>query len=523
MLIQRALKNGGFSIAAQLVNLALGVLFAGMTIRYLGPAQAGFFLIATSILGWTQIAGAGSFKAPAVQKMALYFAQNSFEKSRIVSSTVISANLIIAIPFILATIFSFPVIFSWSKLDPVLENSAFLVVIFGSIGFFSDQWSSSLRGVYEALQRFDIATYTSIIFSLLGNILRLIILISIPTMSALAIANLLISLIWLLADIYFTRRLLRGGYLPGWNWKALKPLLNFGFWSWIGNTSNVIYFNITGLILTKYLGSAYLPYIALPQNIIGKVHQFFISTSYFLFPTLAAQGESVTRDISRIDDRLRWFVAIGSIYIYTAIYLMGPYLLTILVDQPFAEKATIALGFYCLYGIFTAQMIVNVFTTMAIGKAQANSVVDIIISIVTIALTFVFIPIWGYIGVCAAQMAKLPGVVWHLFWSRKLLKLPLGLSASLSPYLTSTIAAVAWFFLSKFAINQNEPNLIQYSFTFVLGSVVYFGIVYLLENRFLSNYSRINSLLLVIKQLKVVLINSIFVQKYIIPNSKQTK
>lgn len=513
MLLQRAVKNSGFSIAAQIVTLILGLLFAGMTIRYLGPAQAGFFLVASSILGWNQMAGAGSFKAPAVQKLAQYFTNQSFHQSRILSSTIISANLVIAIPFVIATIFAFPILFSWSKLDTTYENSAYLVVLLGSIGFFIDQWASSIRGVYEAHQRFDIAAYTSSFFGLFGNLARLFSLIYFSNMSSLAITNLIISAAWLLTDFYFVRKLLGGGFMPGWNWKELKPLLNFGFWSWIGNTSNVIYFNITGLILTKHLGSAYLPYIALPQNIVGKVHQFFLSTSYFLFPTLAAQGEQVHEDIARLDDRLRWFMAVMSFYVYTAIYLLGPFLLKILVNKDFSDQANIALGFYCLWGIFTSQMIVNVFTTMSVGKAQANAVVDIIVSCLTIVLTFIFIPKWGFVGVCVAQMVKLPAVIWHLLWSRKLLRLPLRIKETFSPYFSPAIASLAWVGISTIFLSNNNPTFVQYLLVFSIGSALFALLIFCLEKLSFNKFSRINSLIVVYKYIKSIYHNSKFVQR----------
>ena len=69
-MLKLAIKNSSYNTFGQLIVAILGLFFAGMTIRYLGPGRAGFFILASSILGWVQLAGGGAFHAPAVQKLA---------------------------------------------------------------------------------------------------------------------------------------------------------------------------------------------------------------------------------------------------------------------------------------------------------------------------------------------------------------------------------------------------------------------------------------------------------------------
>lgn len=512
MLLNKFLKNSGYGIISQIAVLLLGVIFAGMTIRYLGPARAGFFLVASSILGWTQLAGAGSFKAPAVQKLALNHAAGDLTGSKQLLSTIISVNLLIALPFAIATILAFPVLFSWSQLENVYKEDAFSVVLFGSLAFLFDNWASGIRAVYEAHQRFKILTLTSVSFGLFGNIARLYILISFRSMASLAVVNLVISFVWLCTDVYIVYRILGGGVFPGWNWNSLKPLLGFGFWSWLGGASNVLYFNITSLILTKYMGSAYLPYVALPQRIVMQIHGFFISFTYSIFPTLAGQGITLNTDIERVEDRLRWVTATISLYAYTALCLSGPLLLTILVNKSFAEHAQIPLLLYCLWGIFSAQMIVYVFTTMAKGRAEANTITDIVVSIATVISTFLLIPIFGYIGVCLAQMWKLPGVIIHTFWSRRILGLKKSLWLTLAPMISPVVAVTTWIFITilGYVFFPHTPS-IQLIFL-IIGLVISFPIIWYCEVYYFSEFERWStmsrSITLIIIKTKTILCKS---------------
>ena len=69
-MIKTLVKNSLFTVVSQIIILLLGLVFAGMTIKYLGAGKAGFFILISSILGWVNLAGGGEFHLPAVKYIA---------------------------------------------------------------------------------------------------------------------------------------------------------------------------------------------------------------------------------------------------------------------------------------------------------------------------------------------------------------------------------------------------------------------------------------------------------------------
>lgn len=491
MLLQRAVKGSVFSAATQIVSLVLGLLFAGMTVRYLGNARAGFFLVAGLILGWFGVAGVGGFRAASVQRLATLSGLRDWRTSRAVLGTVLLANLAVSLPFAMTSVALFPYLFSWSRLDGSYRHDAWCVVALGAAGFMVDQWSSTLRGVYSAHQRFDLVTYTSLAFGICGNLSRLFALVQYRNMASVAVVNLAVSVAWLGADALVTRRLLNGWVLPVWSREELRPLMRFGLWAWSGDVIGAIATNVGNAVTTYYLGSFPLPYIAIPQRIVGQCHLLLVNTCYFLFPTLAAEGVAAGITISRVEDRLRWFVAAATWPLYVILVLVGPTLLAVMAGREFAVHAYVPLVMFCVLFSINAQNIVYSFTTMAIGRIHPSVVAENAASLLTAVSCPVLIPWLGYIGACWAAMWKMPAVILQSVWSRRVLGLSRSARAEWAPYVSPCVGVLAWLGvagLSKVLCEHHETLALVISLS--CGGVCYLGTVWYLETRSFSRYSR---------------------------------
>jgi O-antigen/teichoic acid export membrane protein len=491
MLLQQAIKNGVFSVATQIVSLVLGLLFAGMTIRYLGNARAGFFVVASMILGWVGVAGMGGFRAAAVQRLAALSAVRDWTTSRALLGTVLTANLLVSLPFALASVAMFPYLFSWSRLGASYRYDAWCVVALGALSFMIDQWSATLRGLYSAHQRFDVVTYTSFAFGLFGNLTRLFVLIQFQNMSSIAVVNVAVSCVWLAVDVIVTRRLLSGWILPVWRRTEIRPLMRFGLWAWSGDTVGAIANNLGSMVTTYYLGSAPLPYIMLPQRIVTQILLFFNSCFYFLFPTLAAKGEAAGNTVLALEDRLRWFVAAASWPAYVAVVLVGPELLTMLAGKEFAEHAYLPLLMFCVFNAINAQNLVYTFCCMAVGRIHPSVVTENAASLLSAASCVVLIPWLGYMGVCWAAMWKVPAVVVMCVWSRRVLGLSRSMRAEWAPYFSPLAAVAVWLCISGLSkLLLGHQGYLALSVSLVCGGVGYLATVWYLETRVFADLKR---------------------------------
>jgi O-antigen/teichoic acid export membrane protein len=310
-------------------------------------------------------------------------------------------------------------------------------------------------------------------------------------MASLALVNVVVSFVWLAADALLTRRLLGGWVLPVWHKEELRPLARFGLWAWSGDTVSAIANNLGSMVINYYLGSAPLPYIALPQRIAVQVHVFFANCSYFLFPTLAAQGEKSGGDIARVEDRMRWFVAAGGWPVYVALILAGSTLLTLMAGADFARHAYLPLVMFCVVYAVNAQNIVYTFSTAAVGRIHASVVAESSASVLTVMSNLILIPWLGYMGVCWAALWKIPAVLLQSIWSRRLLGLSRSLRAEWAPYLSPAAGAAAWFGVAGLSrlLAGGQPYL-ALSISLILGGTAYFATVWYLETGALSQHRR---------------------------------
>jgi O-antigen/teichoic acid export membrane protein len=491
---KQILKNSSYTLIGQIVILFLGLIFAGMTIRYLGESKAGFFILISTILGWVQLAGGGAFHAPAVRELAIYSNTDETAHCKNITKTIITANLLTGLPFVILTIVFFPLIFSWSKLDEIYRNQAFIVVIIISISFLFDQYSGGLRAVHEGFQKYEYLVFVKLFNGLIGNIFRLLILIFTKDMILLSIITLLVSIFSCFIDMYFVNKLIGGGYFPGWKKGLINKFLNFGLWSWLGNTGNFIYFNLTSLVLVKALGAASLMYVSLPQTIILSVAQLIIVSVNNIFPALANFKEHTYDIIYKIEDRYRWIICVLSFLVFVGLYLSGPLLFTHLVSENYSLYANAVFVYLCIYGIVWGQEVFYVFATMAVGKGEINTIVNLVTSILTLLFTYFLIKKYGYIGYGLAQLLILPSVIWHLIWSRRILRLSNSFKEIFNTYFSSIIGAISWISFTTIVTYFIKPNVLFECLSILIGLIIFILTVYFIETKFYLEKNRIQSL-----------------------------
>ena len=490
-MIKTLVKNSLFTVVSQIIILLLGLVFAGMTIKYLGAGKAGFFILISSILGWVNLAGGGAFHLPAVKYIAEFFDNKKKKKTLSVVRTVVTANLITGLPFAILPCLIFPTLFSWSKLNVVDKESAFMVVVLIAASFLFDQYSSAIRSVYEGLQRFDILSIVKVIVGIVSNFLRLFVLVLYQDMVILALANLIISILTLILDLFLVNYLIGYIIVPGWKKGILSSFLNFGMWAWLGNTSNIILFNLTSIILTRSLGTATLMYVALPQSITLAVSQFIISVSYLIFPFLSNQKEFSFDVMARIEDRMRWLISLVSFFIFCGLSISGPILFTLLVDQDFSNHASLSLSIFCVFGILWSLEVFHVFATISIGNIKINTITNLVTSILGLSLTIILIPIIGYIGHPISQLIRFPVLIWHTIWTRKILRLPNQFKKICSSFTAPLLAIIFWavfVFTMKYYFN---PNIIFELLLIFVGAILSLHIVVLIEKFYYPNLRRL--------------------------------
>ena len=155
-MLQQAVRNSLFNGIGTASNLVLGILFAGLTIRYLGEARAGYLLTLQAVLGVNALIGGQVFRGLGIQRLAALAAERDWRESRRVVATVATSNAALGVVLAGGLLASFPHRVSLVQAGSSLNGEAAWATIFTALAFVTDQLSGAPRMVYDARQRFDL-------------------------------------------------------------------------------------------------------------------------------------------------------------------------------------------------------------------------------------------------------------------------------------------------------------------------------------------------------------------------------
>ena len=384
--------------------MVLGLLFAGLTIRFLGDQRAGFLMTMQSVVALSGAVGGFGFGTAAVRKVAAFHAVDNFEGARSCLNAVLFFNLIVGVFMSAVIMVGFPWFLQWTRIAGEFRDEAFFACVFVALTSVIQQISATYAITYSALQRYDIIAILGFIFGFLHGGLGLLILSLFCTMSALACLSFILASTQFLINFVLVRRLLRGNLAPAWNPRGLRSMARFGGWAWLTSLGGMVNSSLDKIALTTLLGSASLPYYVVGQKVVSQVHNALATQSHFIFPMLAAKGNEAGLAIRRVEDRLRWFLSFASAVIYGSLVIVAHPLLSRLVGSDFADRAMVPFMLACFQGFLVAQSIVPYYISWAEERAEPNAVFGFVTGLLTFATIMWIAPQYGILGASLGQL-----------------------------------------------------------------------------------------------------------------------
>jgi O-antigen/teichoic acid export membrane protein len=493
--LQLAVKHSIHSFIGTASVLVVNFLFAGLTIRYLGIEQAGFFITLNTVIAIAQVAGGLGIGNAAMMRISELYGQGDREICRKILGSVLLVNLCIGVVVGFCMFFLFPEIFVWSRLPDIYRKEAFNATVLSGLAFTIDQIGGSCRMLYAACQRQDIRNISMSLMGFLGGIFRIVCLRGFPSMTVAGGANCVVSLVWLCMDLYFVQRLLGRQVQLTWLWVEVRKMLRFSFWDMANNTGMGVINSADRIILTSVSGSGALPFYAISQRFYQQIHMGLAQQFSFLFPMLAATGKDVYQQVESVHDRTRWLLAVLGSLIYGVLFAVGPLILRYLISADFASKSRYCIYLMCIQGLFSCFTIANYYFHYSVGNASINAIFNLGSGCTILALALILIPRMGFIGASIAQAFIAVPVCIYLIRSMKVLRL----KGNVVSYCSSYCSAILLFGVLAcstlfFGLGENADIGAHIRGVLVglsLGSVA-IGIV---ESTIFHSYERVESVL----------------------------
>ncbi|CCI32774.1 oligosaccharide flippase family protein [Microcystis sp. T1-4] len=491
-LLAKAVNNSKWTAIGSLMTAILGFLFAGLTIRWLGEAEAGFAIAIATIVGINNTFSGLGLGAAATRLISRAHEEKNYQEIQKIAGVCFTTSLAFGLFGFCIFAFGSAWIVQWSKYEGNADIGRWYCILLG-LAFLLQQITGYFNIFLTSLQRFDWQTKLNTAFMLANGILGITFLKAFPNILTLGIISLTLSFLNCLCTGFIVTKIL--GFLtrPSWHQAMFIELWSFGKWVYMTQIQVIFFDGVDKIFLTSVFGSSSLPFYTFAQRIYKTVHQMLAGQSSYLFPMLSAQGDKLEVVAEQIEDRLRWFIGLIAGFVYSGLIIAGPALLTIMVNAGFSSKASFQLFIFCWVGYIHAQAIVTFFFNLSKGNAKQNWIYVIITGLFYFPF-FVFLSLnFGFKYAVIGQLMMIVGVIYLLRHAHNNMNWLTFSKWTIQPLISSIILMIVATFIHlvnnsiKATLITQFTSLIIFCFSGIL-------FVYYLENKCFGSTGRTKTL-----------------------------
>jgi O-antigen/teichoic acid export membrane protein len=470
----------------------LGFLFAGLTIRWLGEAEAGFAIAVSTIVGINNTFSGLGLGTAATRKISRAHADRNWQEIKDVAGVCLTTSLMFGVAGFLILAFGSGFILEWSHYKGNTVVGRLYCILLGS-SFLLQQISNYFNIFLISLQRFDWQTKLNTLFGLANGIFGITLLKTFPSILTLGAISLSLALINCLCTGIVVRRIL--GFLsrPSWSQPIFNDLWSFGKWVYMTQIKVIFFDGVDKLFLTSVFGSSSLPFYAFAQRIYLTAHGMLVGQSSYLFPMLSAQGERMESVAGQIEDRLRWLIGLLSALIYAGLIIAGPALLTLIINGDFSRKASFQLFVFSWVGYIHAQAIITYFFNFSKGNAKENWVYVMITGFGYLPVFVLLSLLFGFQYAVLGQLMMLWGVIYLLHNAHGGMGWIRFAKWAIKPLLSSLLLMIVSTIIHFLLVSTNSSITIQ-----AIALITFYGAgiatVYALERNFFGGKHRIQTI-----------------------------
>jgi len=410
-LLSKAVNNSTWTAIGSLLTAVLSFLFAGLTIRWLGEAEAGFAIAVGTIVGINSSFSGLGLGTAATRLISSAYEEKDTQAIQKIAGVCFSTALVFGLLGFCLFAFGSSWIIQWSQYKGDILTGKLYCIMLGIV-FFFQQIMNYFNIFLTSLQRYDWQTKLNTTFLLANGILGITLLKVFSNILTLGIIQLILSFLNCLLIGIVVFRLLGFATYPQWNYSMFKKLWSFGKWIYLTQMTAIVMNGIDKIFLTSVFGSSSLPFYTFSQRIYLTVHTMLGGQASYIFPLLSAQGENLATVAEQVEERMRWIMGLISSFIYSGLIIAGPSILTIMVNASFSNQASFQLFIFCWVGYIHANGIVQFFIGLSKGDAKDNWIYHMIIALIYLPFFMMFAFLFGFQYAVLGQLMTIFGTIY---------------------------------------------------------------------------------------------------------------
>ncbi|WPJ97371.1 oligosaccharide flippase family protein [Coraliomargarita algicola] len=476
------LKISSYAGAANIIELILALLTAGLSIRFLGLEDAGFFLFFESLI---QVNGGLfnlGFQSAVTKQAGQAIAEGNELKARRLFEVGMTIDLIaVFIPGFTILLLA-PLIIEYSGYTGS-SSPAIIYIYFSIASLILSKLTLIFTVGLVTRHAFGIVSAYRIISNITTNLVRIGILVWIPSLPTLGCAN---TLSLLLGTCFLAVVCIkRNGYIPKLSIRKteISELWNFSKWEYAWNLSSMLTANLDRILIVKYFGLTMLPIYSMSKRVLTLGHRFIVGFTDYFFPLLSGQTKKDRATmIQKLEYPLPWgLFCLGAIVYGTAV-ILGPNLLDLMVGDQFGSRALPGILGFTIVGMTWLVGVLPYYVARSDGKTYLNTYVAVSNSAIVFTSIWIFAYQGSFVSTIFCQALVIPAFLIQyqiLIPGRSLLK---SFMHQIKPTLGFTFVW-AFVLLSYFAsdsFNKGWPAAVFFEALLLIatGFIILYEIIY---------------------------------------------
>jgi O-antigen/teichoic acid export membrane protein len=404
----RAVINASYALLEFAWPIVVSLIATPIIVTGLGPSAFGVLSLVAVTLGLFSLLDLGMGGA-AIRAIAQHVERNERDEAAKVLSTVVStyaaigvlgaAAIALATPLFVTDVLTIP-----AELQPD-ASTAFLIA---ALGFPVTLIVAAFASVPKAVQRFDLSTRVAVVFTTIGPLVSVALVLAGLGLPAVVAGTLAVNVAMGVAYYRVASRLLAfRGLRLGVDLRILGRLARFGGWFVAASIGVTVLYQLDKLLLGSLLSVAAVTFYVVPGSMANRIQGAVGAGTQIVFPVASALFVQNSRSgllrLYRDGTRLSFLLA-AALSVPMAVFA-EPFLRTWL-DPGFAQRSTgvmiLLVATYALLGL------TGVAWGLAFGsgRARINAAFAIGMAILDVALLLILVEQYEITGAAVAYLVS---------------------------------------------------------------------------------------------------------------------
>lgn len=402
-IVKRTLSNSFFSMLSVILPGILFFLFTPYFIAKLGSVDYGVWVLINSTVGVLGVLNLGIGDALVKFISEYHSDDDDISINQVIRTSIFIYLVMGAVIASVSMLFSsyFTMFFNVPVDNSTNVTSSFRLSV---IGFIINLFHINLVAIFKAYQRYDISSKIMMVTDVLRYSFMVLVLFLGYGIKEMVIGYILGSIIGLLVNIIYIRRINPTiKLLPQYNKEMMRKILSFTIHSFVIGLTGIVRMNIGIIIIGRLLGPQTVPYFSIPLQIANQILTLVGSVTTVMLPLFSSMknDKALTRQTYWQASKLTAYLGLG---IGTLVFIASFHIIELWISDDFANTSNMILKILIIGSTLTMLNAVAYFLLLGSGRIKYIAIYQVIAALSLLIFGPLLLNFFGLMGLAISYL-----------------------------------------------------------------------------------------------------------------------